>query len=107
MESNSKIIAIVSYITLIGWIIAMLMRNSSNDNSNFVVFHLRQSLGLALISVALSVVLGMIGLWTLSQLLSLGVLILAVIGILNANGGNTNPLPFVGKFFDEKLDFIK
>ena len=107
MDTNSKNIAIVGYITLIGWIIALIMKNSSNDTNPFTTFHLRQSFGLGASSFVLSTLLGFFHLWSLIQLLNLLVLILIIVGVLNANGGKESHLPFVGKFFDEKLTFIQ
>lgn len=107
METNSKNIAIVSYITLIGWVIALIMKNSSNDRSPFTTFHLRQSFGLGAGGFVLSTLLGFVHLWSFIQIVNLLVLVLMIIGILNANAGKEEPLPFVGKFFDEKLTFIQ
>ncbi len=107
MESNSKNIALVSYITLIGWVIALIMRNSSNDNSSFVVFHMRQSFGLGVLSFAVSSLFSILHIWTLSQILGLAFFILMIVGILNANGGKEVPLPLIGDFINEKFTFIK
>ena len=107
MDTNSKNIAIVSYITLIGWIIALIMKNSSNDSNPFTTFHLRQSFGLGAGGFVLSTLLGLVHLWSVIQLVYLLVLILIIVGVLNANGGKEAHLPFVGKFFDEKLIFIQ
>lgn len=107
MDNNSKNIALVSYITLIGWIIALIMRNSSNDKSSLVVFHLRQSLGLAISFYVIIALLGMLHLTGLSQIVVLANIVYAIIGILNASGEKETLLPYIGKFFDEKLTFIK
>ena len=45
-----KTIAIVAYLTIIGWIIALVMNN--NNKSEFASFHIRQSLGIILLGVA-------------------------------------------------------
>ncbi len=63
----------------------------------FVKFHIKQGLVL----FAMSVVLWFFGsmffmLWPLMQLLHLAILILIVIGIINASKGNQKELPLVG-----------
>lgn len=107
METNSKTIAIVSYITFIGWIIALLMRNANQDQSKLVQFHLRQAFGLGVSNFILSSLLGALHLWVFTQILNVAVFVLIVVGILNANAGKEDPLPFVGKYFQDKLTFIR
>ena len=49
MENNDgKVIGIVSHITLIGWIVALIM--NQNNKSEFGSFYIRQNLGLILFS---------------------------------------------------------
>ncbi len=45
---NGKTVAIISYITLIGWIIALVMNNG--NKTALGSFHIRQSLGIGLVS---------------------------------------------------------
>jgi uncharacterized membrane protein len=66
--------------------------------SPFAMFHSNQGLVLLLTAIASNVVLGLIpflGL-LLVPLANLGILVLAVIGILNAVNGLTKPLPLIG-----------
>ena len=50
--------AIISYITIIGVIIAYYMNNEDGKKSTFASFHIRQSLGLWLTFFALGYIIG-------------------------------------------------
>ena len=50
---NGKTIAIISYITLIGWIIALIMHN--NNKTELGAYHIRQMLGIMLLGSLLSI----------------------------------------------------
>jgi uncharacterized membrane protein len=105
---DQKTIAWVSYITLIGWIIALVSYNNSPEKSSLARFHIKQSLGLMLTAVAisfLSVLLGVLGLFF--NLLNLGVLVLWIIGLVAAVNGEEKPVPLVGDFYQKTLTFIK
>lgn len=65
----------------------------------FVKYHVKQGFVLLTIEVALyflSMVLPII--WPVINLAQLGVLILAIVGIINAVGGKEKELPLVGKY---------
>ncbi len=88
--------AIVSYITLIGLLVAFLV-NSSKKNE-FTSYHIGQSVRLFLLAIANSV-LGAIlpdSLGLLTTLVAIGVLVLAILGIINAANGKAVPLPLIG-----------
>ena len=55
---DKKTTALVSYITLIGWLIAFF--TGKDDADDFVKFHFRQSLGLHITSFVFCIVLGII-----------------------------------------------
>lgn len=97
---SGKTIAIISYLTLIGLIIAYVM--NTNQRDSFANFHIRQSLGLLLASVALGIV-GMVPIlgWIASFVGSIILVVLWVIGLLNAINGKEKPVPMIGKYFQE------
>ncbi|OGG49656.1 hypothetical protein A2763_03170 [Candidatus Kaiserbacteria bacterium RIFCSPHIGHO2_01_FULL_54_36] len=67
----------------------------------FVKFHIKQGLVLVIIELAMwALAMTMLGwqLMPLVQIVNLGVLILAVIGIVNAVQGKEKELPLVGSF---------
>lgn len=97
MEQNGKVVAIVSHLTLIGWIVALVMNQS--NRSEFGTFYLRQNLGLMLCSfVAVIPFLGWI--------IGLGVLILWIISVINTVSGSTTPVPFLGEKFQQWFEMI-
>lgn len=69
-------------------------------DSGFARFHANQSLMLFIVSVAGSIVLGMIPIigWLLLPLFSIGIFIFFIIGLLNGLGGKAKELPIIGKF---------
>lgn len=94
---EGKTMAVISYITLIGLLIAYLV---NNDRRNaFTSFHIGQSvrvvlLGLAnyVLSFLLPAFLGFI-----ITLISIGILVLVILGIVNAVNGKAVPLPVIGQ----------
>ena len=108
---DQKTISWVSYITIIGWIIAIVSYNGSIEKSSLARFHLRQSLGLIITAVAIyfamiifSMMIGLLG--TLLSILNLGVLVLWIIGLISAVNGEEKPVPLVGEFYQKTLTFI-
>lgn len=65
----------------------------------FVKYHVKQGLVLFLAWIALSIfaMVPVIG-WVLGPILSLGLLVLMVIGILNAVNGESKELPLIGQY---------
>ena len=105
---SKKTISIISYITIIGWIIAFLVYNNQLEKSSLAKFHLKQSLGLGILGLLcefLSYIVPSLDLGL--TILSLGLLILWIIGIVNAVNENEKPVPLVGNLFIDKFDFIK
>jgi uncharacterized membrane protein len=96
--NNTKLLAIITYITLIGWIIAFMM-NSTKKNS-LVTYHQRQALGIQLLYFAISVLISITGVAAL-QVFFFGILILIIIGITNAYKQEKKPLPFLGEYFED------
>jgi uncharacterized membrane protein len=106
-----KTISWVSYITIIGWIIAIVSYNGSAEKSSLARFHLRQSLGLIITAVAIyfatiifSLMIGFLG--TVLSILNLGFLVLWIIGLISAVNGEEKPLPIVGEFYQKTFTFI-
>lgn len=105
---NNKTLSIVSYITLIGWLIAYF--NGKEKGDSLLKYHLRQALGLAIVSIIFNVVLTIVA--TIVPALSflgiagLVILVLWIMGIINAANGAEKPTPLVGKMFENKFAFI-
>ncbi len=106
-NSDDKTVAILAYITMIGFIVAIIL--NSNNKTKLGTYHLRQALGLIVCSVGIWLmlmflaflpVLGFITI-LLSPIMWIGVLVLIVLGILNASSGQEKPLPLVGTYFEK------
>lgn len=105
---NNKTLSIISYITLIGWAIAFFSGKEKADP--LLKYHLRQSLGLAIVSIILNVILSVIGVIVPSlsflSMIGLVIFVLWVMGIINAANGAQKPVPVIGKMFEYKFSFI-
>lgn len=110
---DGKTIGIISYLTLIGWIIAFVMHG--NNKTKLGAFHIRQSLGLFIISFAAYIVMfifmfiPVLG-WIISILIwiaLIGVFVLWVIGLVAAINGEEKPVPLIGTKIQEVLAGIK
>lgn len=86
--------AIIAYII---FFIPLITGDAKKDA--FVKYHTKQGIVLFLLVVLLNVVdriLPFYFWWTINWLLSLGTLVLLIIGIANAASGKKEPLPLVG-----------
>lgn len=102
--TEDKTVAIVGYLTFIGFIIALVMHNSKKTKLG--AYHLRQSLGLMIGSFALfflALPLGMIPILgaLLDFALYLGLIVFWVTGLLAAVNGEFKPVALVGKHFEK------
>ncbi|MEM0518771.1 MULTISPECIES: DUF4870 domain-containing protein [Aequorivita] len=97
--NNGKTVAIIAYITLIGWIVALIMNNK--DKTALGSFHVRQALGIMCVGVILSIISGIIDIYILSRVVYLAVLVLWILGLISAAQGEMKPVPVVGEKFQE------
>ncbi|MBT4604981.1 hypothetical protein HOC01_05040 [archaeon] len=95
--TNAKVIAVVSYITLVGWIIALIL--NLQKKQALASFHIRQSLMLILASVVAGI-LGTVLFFIpfIAPILYIVVFVLWVIGLINAIKGEQKQIPLVGSF---------
>ncbi|SIT24823.1 protein of unknown function [Filimonas lacunae] len=105
---TNRTMAIVAYITLIGWIISYVNYRQSNEKSAFVQYHLTQSLGVMILSIILSVASGILvgilpSLATLFYIVSLLPLVLMLMGIITASNNAERPVPLIGKMVEGKF----
>src|SRR5687767_4363843 len=99
--SEDKTVAILSYLTFIGFIVAVVLHGSKKTKLG--TFHLRQALGLWITAIACWVVLGIIPVigWIAIPFVSLAVFVLAVIGLIAAASGQLKPVPLLGEQFQK------
>ncbi len=108
---NNKTLSIVSYITIIGWLIAYFSHKNRPEKSSLVNYHLEQSLGVFIFSVLISITAGVLSsaipsLAMIFSLISLIPLILLVLGIIHASNEVMKPVPLIGSFFEKKFSFL-
>ena len=101
---EGKTLAFVSYLTLIGTLIAFFM-NQDKRNA-FTAFHTRQALGLWLLYMVLAFVVSFVNSWmaTMGFWVFIGTLILY--GLFGALSGKLNSVPFVGDYFQKLFKSI-
>ena len=100
---EGKEIAIISYITIIGLIIAFVMNREKKYD--FASYHIKQMLGLAVIGLIVFVIgqIPILG-WIFSILVAIPMLIIWIMGLMNAVNGKKKPIPVIGKY---ALDWFK
>src|SRR5215207_7662758 len=90
-------VALLAYITIIGFIIAIVMHG--NKKTALGAYHLRQALGLFITGFVGGIVLAIIPVvgWMLLPFFYLAIVIFAVLGIVAAVSGKQKPLPVLGE----------
>lgn len=95
---KNTIMAVIAYIL---FFIPLLTGDAKKDS--YVKYHTKQGIVLFLLVVLLNIIDWIMPFyfwWTINQLLSLGTLVLLIIGIMNAVNGKQQPLPLIGKYAD-------
>lgn len=105
VNKEGKNIAVISYITIIGLIIAFVMNSDKKDA--FASYHIKQSLGMAITGIALGVI-GLIPIlgWIINILGIFIILYMWIMGLVNAINEKTKPVPLLGKKYEEWLKNI-
>ena len=91
-SDDGKTVAIISYITIIGWIIALILNN--NNKTEFGSFYIRQYLGFLLLG--LLVIIPFLG-WILGVV----IVVAWIMSLVSALGGKMHPSFLLGKQFQE------
>lgn len=94
---EGKTIAIISYITFIGTIIAFIMNNEKKNP--FASFHIRQMIGIILIFIVAAIVGAFSGM--LSWIIDIFGIVLWLIGLIGAIQGEEKKVPILGDQFQE------
>jgi len=101
---DNKTLSIISYITLIGWLIAYFSGKDKADT--LLKYHLRQSLGLAIVSIifniAFTIIASIVPALSFLGFVGYAIIILWIMGIINAANGVLKPVPLIGKMFEDK-----
>ena len=97
--NEGKPAAIISYLWIIGLVIAFLM-NSTKKNT-FSSFHIRQATGLIAIHIIIYALERFLGIGMLAWIFDVGLLILWVIALFGAIQGEEKRVPLLGDQFQE------
>ena len=108
-SGEDKTVAIVSYLTIVGFIVAIILHSSKKTRLG--AYHLRQVLGLVITGFALGVgcfIIGMIPVVNLVLLLvwpvvGIAFLVFWIMGIIAAVNGEMKPMPIVGPLYQQWL----
>src|SRR5882724_10707134 len=108
---NGKTAGIISYLTIVGWLIAFLAMHKDNK-TELGSYQLRQTLLFHIVSIIVSWVLawifaaiffssasmlaGLSLISTLNWVVRIGLFVLWLIGFLGAINGEKKPIPFIG-----------
>jgi uncharacterized membrane protein len=96
---NARLVAILAYVTLIGWVVALFLHQG--DRSALGTFHLRQALGLYVVGALVSFVPA------IGWLLSLVAFVFWLLGLIAAIQGERRPTPWIGEYFQQYLGFVR
>ncbi|HZY36490.1 MAG TPA: DUF4870 domain-containing protein [Mucilaginibacter sp.] len=105
-EESGKTAGIISYFSIIGWLIAYFGMHQNNKTS-IGSYQLRQTLLLHIVSFAVGIIFNIIlipiiiatGFFAFSYLVNLlwlGFLVLWIIGLIGAINGEKKPIPLIG-----------
>lgn len=105
--AEDRTVAILTYITIIGFIIAIVMHNGKKTTLG--AFHLRQGLGLFLSGLVLWIpcmllaVIPFLGFVTvlLWPLVLIALFVLWLMGLIAAVNGQQKPMPVVGEYYQK------
>lgn len=97
--NEGKTIAIISYITWIGTLIAFIMNNDKRNQ--FAAFHIRQMIGLSIFSLGNTFLLASYVSDLTTSLISAGLFVLWIIGLVGAAKGERKSVPLVGDIFQD------
>ncbi|MCJ8154411.1 DUF4870 domain-containing protein [Chryseobacterium sp. SSA4.19] len=108
---SNKTLAILSYITIIGWLVAYFNSKDKLTKSDIVKYHLKQGLGFFIVSfvinIALSMITSLIPSLYFINFIGIVLFILWIIGIMNAANQQKKPIPLIGKLFEGQFAFLE
>lgn len=106
-SAEDRTAAILTYITIIGFIIAIVMHNGKKTALG--AFHLRQGLGLFLTGIVIWIpcmIIGFIPVLNLSLVvlwpaILIGLFVLWIMGLIAAINGQQKPMPVLGEHYQK------
>jgi hypothetical protein len=111
-SDDGKTVAIISYLTLIGFIIAIIQHGS--NKTRLGAYHLRQVVGFMVTGVGLAILLWLITflmfyisyrsiafIRIISFIVWIGLLVSIIVSFINAVNGKEKPAPVFGKLYEK------
>ena len=83
---------------VVAYIIFFIPLLTDAKNDPFVKYHVKQGLVLLISGIVVMIIAHIPAIGWFSWLLNLGLLVLLIIGIVNAVGGKEKPLPLIGQY---------
>lgn len=103
--NDGKTVAIISYLTIIGLIVAIIMNNK--EKTSLGQFHIRQSIGISVTGMALGLLRFVPGIGGIAiSIVGVILLIALILGLLAAFSGEKKALPFIGEKYQEWFNMI-
>jgi uncharacterized membrane protein len=98
--TEDRTVAILSYITIIGFIIAIVLHSSKKTALG--AYHLRQCLGLFVTAVVggFCMIIPLLNV-LLIPVLGIGLFVLWILGLIAAVNGQQKPMPLVGEYYQK------
>lgn len=94
MNKNTKLFSVISYITWIGWLVALFL---SEKDDKLVRHHLNQALVINIIETVGGILIRMGGIFAvIGEIVDIAVLVLFIMGISRAAKLSDEPLPVIG-----------
>ncbi len=97
--NEGKTMAIISYLWIIGLIIAFIMNNSKKND--FASFHIRQMIGLSILSILNGWIINNYVGTMIAGIIGFVLFVLWVIGFIGAVQGEEKKIPLLGDMFQE------
>lgn len=102
-EADGKTVGIISYMTIIGWLVAYFALHKDKKTA-IGSYQLRQTLLFYIVAFAANIILSglvftmrLYFLGTLNSILWVGFLVLWIIGLIGAINGEKKPMPLIGE----------
>jgi len=100
INGEDKTVAIVAYLTLIGFLVAIIIHSSKKTRLG--AYHLRQMLGfmLSTLFIFVLIVIPIIG-WILIPVFYIFMLVCWILGLVAAINGQMKPMPIIGPMYQK------
>jgi len=102
---EGKTTAIISYVTIIGTVIAIFM--NMEPKNDFARFHIRQAFGINIGFYAIGILISQFNSWTISTGFYVFFIVLWVYGFIGAVQVRKTLIPLLGEQFQKWFNFIK